>query len=254
MDNGRYILPGALTCNACYQITVTKSGYSDERTYSNAEVANPSKPHLTILQGQLTEVSFAIDELSTLNIATNSDRESGFTPLSSLTFQMRGSKTIGTDTNGLPVYKFDQALTTNASGTLTMDNLEWDNYQIFMQPNDPWDISGTNPLLPLLIDPNTTTDFTFALDTHTANSLLTTFVDPSGVQIASVSATLSDGGSYSETILSGESINPDFGQAFFGNLSEQNYNLIATISGYLDLNVSIPVSERAQEKIILTPN
>ncbi|MBU0570009.1 carboxypeptidase-like regulatory domain-containing protein, partial [Patescibacteria group bacterium] len=127
-DNGRVILPGAPICTDCYEITVTKSGYSSERTYSTAEVANPGNPHQTILEGDLTEISFAIDKVSVIDISSVNNRESDFTPFASVSFQMRGTKTLGTNTEGDPVYKFDQTLTTDVSGQLTLSDVEWGNY------------------------------------------------------------------------------------------------------------------------------
>src|SRR3990170_1906045 len=65
-NNGRITLPGSPTCVACYFISVTKPGFSIDRTYSITEIANPNKPHVSSIDGQISEVSFAIDRLSTL--------------------------------------------------------------------------------------------------------------------------------------------------------------------------------------------
>jgi type II secretory pathway pseudopilin PulG len=69
-DYGGLILPGAPTSTEAYQIIVTKSGYSTERTYGRDEITNPQKPHLSVYEGQLTEASFSIDELGSLLIET----------------------------------------------------------------------------------------------------------------------------------------------------------------------------------------
>lgn len=250
-DNGRVILPGAPPCASCYQLTVTKPGYSSERTYSTSEVANPTKPHQTIIEGQLTEISFSIDRVSTLNIATKKGREDNFDSLPNLNFRLRGEKTIGTDTDNNPVYKYDELLVTNSNGTLTLNNMEWDNYH-FIITGTAYDISGTNPLQPISILPNTTNSFSIALSPHTPNSLLISFVDPGSIPIASVSATLTDGG-FNQEKLSGTASDPDFGQVFFSSLSSQNYNLHATASGYLDYNSTIPVDGTTYENIVMTP-
>ena len=93
-QSGRVILPGAPICNSCYQITVTKEGYSSDRTYSTLEVANPLKPRVTVLEGQVSEVSFAIDRLSAINISTLTDRANGFINLPNVEMTLRGNKTI----------------------------------------------------------------------------------------------------------------------------------------------------------------
>lgn len=250
-DNGRLILPGAPPCTACYRITVTKNGFSTERTYSTSEVANPAKPHVTVLAGQLSEIAFSIDQTSTLVIRSTGNRAGGFAPTGPIAFTMRGAKTIGTTTSGTPVYKYDQTLSTNGSGDLTLSTLEWDNYQITMTGTNP-DISGNNPLTPLSIQPNTNLTYTFATDAHTTNSLLITFVTDSQTPIASVSATLNTT-PLPQTIESGESGNPDFGEAFFANLNAASYQLTATASGYIDYTGNISVSGRTQETVVLTP-
>jgi len=249
-DNGRLILPGAPPCTACYHITVGKTGYSTERTYAKTEVANPSKPHLTILSGKLTEVAFSIDRLSTLAIHSTDNRASGFLAKGPISFSMRGAKTIGTTTNGTPVYKYDQTLSTDSSGDLTLGTLEWDNYQITTSGTNP-DISGANPSSTLTIAPNTSTTFMMATDTHSTNSLLLTFVSNSQQQIASVSATLNTTPT-ARTVLSGQSTDPDFGQAFFSSLNATTYQLTASASGYINYTGNISVSGRTQQTIILT--
>src|SRR3990172_4926235 len=67
-SDGRVVRPGATPCIECYQITVTKEGHSTNRTYSTGEVANPLKPHVSVFQDNVTQVSFAIDRETTLNI------------------------------------------------------------------------------------------------------------------------------------------------------------------------------------------
>lgn len=251
-DNGRFIFSGIPACVACYEITATKTNFSSERTYSVAEVANPTKPHQTILEGELTEISFQIDLVSTLNIATLMDRENNFAPLPSINFQLRGEKTIGTDASALPVYKYDNNLATDTSGNLALTDIEWDNYHFILVDGSTYDISGSNPFLPINILPDTSNNLSVALTVSSINNLLLSFVDTSDVPIASASATLTNG-SYSETIIAGTDTDPDWAQTFFANLQNVTYTLQATVSGFLDYNASIPVSEDTTEKIILTP-
>lgn len=251
-SNGRVLLPGAPACVSCYQITVTKTGYSTDRTYSTSKVANPNKPDQTVIEGQLTEVSFAIDKVSTLNIASKTSRDDGFNTLPNTSFTIRGDKTIGTDTNAQPVYKYDQVATTDASGNLSLNDIEWDNYHISRDPASSYDISGTNPLQPLSIIPDTTVPMLISFAAHTNNSLLMSIIDNSSVPIASASATI-DSGSSQQTIQSGAVSDPDYGQVFFSNLSVQNYSLTATASGYLDYTGNVSVSGTTLEQVIMSP-
>lgn len=251
-DNGRIILPGAPICLSCYQIAVSKEGYSSDKTYSTTEITNPNKPHQTILEGQLTEISFAIDKVSTLAISSVKGREDNFAPLANISFHMRGDKTLGTDADAQPIYKYDESLSTDSGGQLPISNLEWDNYSITFPEGFGYDMSGTNPLLPLTILPDSTTDFSLALSPHTASSLWITFLDASQARVASVSATLSDEFGFEQTKFSGGEADPDFGQVFFASLSEQSYHLTATASGFIDFENDFAVSGTAQGLVILT--
>lgn len=59
----------ALAANT-YKVQISKEGYSPDRSYGSDEIATPEKPHPIVLEGELTEVSFSIDKVSTLNVAT----------------------------------------------------------------------------------------------------------------------------------------------------------------------------------------
>lgn len=252
-DNGRVILPGAPTCKkACYSISVSKSGYSSERTYSTTEVDNPAKPYLSVLQGQISEASFSIDKIGSLNIHSHKDRESNFEVLPNTTFTIHGEKIIGTDSDDNPVYKYQNTFATDSVGEKILNNMEWDNYTISIIPT-VGDISGLNPppAIPLL--PNTNLDVSFAVSSDSTNSVLLSFVNPSGIQVASVSARLYDNSGFEATATSGAQGNPDFGQAFFSNLVRQIYQLEATVSGYMKYTGTIDSYGYKQQEVILNP-
>lgn len=69
-NNGLLLLAGAPTSTDGYNITVSKAGFSQERTYDSSEIADPAKPPASVFQGQITEISFAIDKLSSFSITT----------------------------------------------------------------------------------------------------------------------------------------------------------------------------------------
>jgi hypothetical protein len=133
-SNGRVVRPGATACVDCYEIGVTKSGYSTDRTYSTAEVANPLKPHATVIEGEVTALTLTIDQTSTLQVLTTGRRENNYPPFSGIQFQLRGSKLIGYDASDQPVYKYDQPISSGPGGVVTVSNLEWDTYEVFI-PN-----------------------------------------------------------------------------------------------------------------------
>jgi hypothetical protein len=55
---------------AAYKVVVSKTGYSQDQTFSIEEVANPEKPNPIVLEGELTEISFSIDKVSSFSIDT----------------------------------------------------------------------------------------------------------------------------------------------------------------------------------------
>lgn len=76
-DNGQVILPGAEASVEGYEVVVTKSGYSTDQTYAvdPVNLPTPIKPPLTVVGGTVTDSSFAIDELSTMNVFAFADTE-----------------------------------------------------------------------------------------------------------------------------------------------------------------------------------
>lgn len=77
---GTLIFPGAPPAQNAYSISATKAGYSTDKTCSidaaglacTASEGNPvpTKPHASVIAGELTEISFGIDLVSTLIIKT----------------------------------------------------------------------------------------------------------------------------------------------------------------------------------------
>lgn len=250
-DNGRVVLPGAPICNSCYEITVTKSGYSTDKTYGTASVANPVRPHATILEAQLTEVSFAIDQFASLTINTYGSRDNNFPPLGGQVVRVYGDKIIGTDSLDNNIYKFDQEIVTDTGGGLSIDELEWDNYHFEIPEDSTYNISGTNIPIPLLVAPNQDVSLLMALEPESDNNLLVTFTDVGDTPIASVSAQLKLGPVFTASESSGISGDPDFGQIFFDTLNSATYVLEATAGGFVDFSGNINVSGATLETIIL---
>jgi type II secretory pathway pseudopilin PulG len=250
---GRVLLPGSPISIAGYRIIVTKSGYSTDRTYGEEEVANPTKPHQTVLEGEVTEVSFAIDKVSTLAVASYGSRETSFPTLPNVSFRLRGEKIIGTDTQENFVYKYDQNLTTDGEGSVNLENMEFDNYIIEITDTG-YDLAGSNPVLPISLLPDTSVSISLSLASDSQNSLLVFVEDDMGQPVSSASAQLINSGfGYDETILTGDPQNPDFGHAFFPSLSPLQYNLTINLTGYEEATASIQIDEDVFTKIILNP-
>ncbi len=156
-----------------YDVRVTKDGYSTERTYApNSTVVNPVKPHGTVALQAVTQMSFAIDRVSALNVSSVTPL---CTPVGNIDFTLTGSKLIGTLPDQL---KYSQSLATNGAGLLTLPNLEWDSYQTTLT-DAAYDLAGTVPLLPLGLSPNASQNFQLIVTPKDPRSVLVTVKDAS---------------------------------------------------------------------------
>ena len=181
--NGDLQIIDIATSTESYNITVTKNGYTSDYTVA-ASVSNPNpvKPPATVISQTVTNISFSIDKISTVELSTISAL---CNPISSIVFNVAGSKIIGTNPS---LYKYNHNITTNGSGAYTLSNLEWDTYT-FNMSNGTYDVAGTIPTLPLFLFPNTTQNLSIILKTHTTNSLLVTVKD-NGTKLPLTSATI----------------------------------------------------------------
>ena len=195
--NGMLQLVDIATSSAKYEVTVTKPGYSTDKTYQPGVPGNPNptKPHATVANQQVTQISFAIDRTSVLNLATNDQM---CVPVASVDYIQTGSKLIGTDPD---VFKYLATHVTDANGYKTIDNLEWDTYA-FQNIDPAFDISGMSPLSPLTIDPFTSKVITWVMEPKNPSALLVTVQDQNGQFINDASVQLTKTG-FDQTKMSG---------------------------------------------------
>lgn len=251
-SNGNVVLPGAPACLTCYQISVTKPSYSTDRTYSQTEVANPLQPHASVLEAQVTQVSFAIDSMSSLIIKSYGSEISGFPPVSNVFFTLKGNKIIGYDTIDEPVYKYSYS-TNTGGGTVTISGLEWDTYTIDFT-NSAHLLAGSNPLVPISLLPGVNTSIIMSVVPKSNTSFLVAAKSTAGDLLASVSAQLTHLPDYDTTLTTGATGAANFGQAFFGGLSPLTYDLKLTLPGFQDATVAYNLTGINQEVITLIPN
>lgn len=199
--NGNWIEVGLPGSANSYHITATKTGYSTDQTYP-VSVANPSpiKADSTILVGQVTQVSFSIDALSSLYILTLNQT---CLPLSNINIGIKGSKIIGIPS----VLKFDNAYTSNSEGRVSLENIEWDVYTPGIGEVN-YMIYGSFPIQQVNLMPGTEQNFRLILGPATQNSLLVTVKDAStGNAVEGATVNLkSNSLSYDQTKISGGSI------------------------------------------------
>jgi len=399
-DQGRLFVPGAPACNDCYKITTTKNGYNSERTYAIGEIirgqtmAKSNKPLLSIIEGQLSEISFSIDQLASKIVQTvryveeknwsdSFDNETkiseksqvtvdsslsevrleeqdgqyqssgyfisttitpsglvewgrlnwneeipistdiryqilyyngtdwvlipdedltvdgvvnseGFPdspidlsqldefkyksvrlkanfstddpsqtprlfdwqitwfssdtsiPIPNLIFIMQGAKVLGLDSEDQPIYKYQQTLSTDASGQLTIPNLEWDSYRISVNPSSGYDIANSFPPQPINLNPGANQTTTIKLAIHQPDTLLLTIKNSAEQPLTGVNARLYRTG-YDKTKLTSDS-----GQAFYSPLSQATYNLEVKMAGYSDWSSQVDVSGQTEQQVIMT--
>ncbi len=176
-----------------YHIVVTKAGYSSDQTYPiSVGNPNPTKPDATIVNGTVTQVSFAIDALSNLTVKT---LDTNCAAISGIGVNIRGAKIIGTSPT---VYKFNNSYTSNASGLIALNNIEWDTYTPTLTSGQSYIIYGTSPIQTITVPPGTSLTYTMILGPQdpTKSSLLVIVKDAStGLALEGANVHLQKGGS-----------------------------------------------------------
>ncbi len=172
--------------NFAYEINVSKTGYSSAQTYLIDPNTNPNPlpPHATVAVGQVTQISFVIDQVSQFDVKSMTNLCSA---IPSLTANLKGAKMIGTSPT---VLKYDQNFTTNSSGEKTIANLEWDSYTV-TPSSASYDLAGTMPLLPITLPPGATQNISLVMAVKNPKALLVIVKDGvTGLPLASANVTL----------------------------------------------------------------
>ncbi|MEI6057396.1 MAG: hypothetical protein WCQ60_00300 [bacterium] len=201
-ENGLLEIVDAATGTSAYNITVTKTGYSTDKTYPTS-VANPTpaNPDATVLLQQVTPISFSIDQLSTLNISSVTSMCS---PIPNIGFTLRGGKVIGRDAGGNNILKYSATTTTDSGGNKVLSSMEWDSYTFGLNALS-YDLAGLNVLNPVALNPNTVQSMLLIVAPKNPRSLLVTVKDSSTLlPLSSATVTLSNGSGYSSTQTTGQ--------------------------------------------------
>jgi len=228
-----------------YRIIVTKAGYSTDQTYPRS-VANPtpSKPDATILIQQVTQLSFAIDTLGSLDITSVTPT---CTAVPSFDFTLKGSKVL--NASGVEVPKYSQTLVTNGSGILSIPSMEWDTYTV--TPTDAgYDLAGLNPLNPVTINPGAAQQLQLILIPEDSQSLLVTVRD-NVTQLPLSNATVTISGGFADVQVTGKGFmsqtdwSGGAGQADFGDntryAGDDSFVDVTTVAGEIRLTEAFGV-------------
>jgi hypothetical protein len=150
-----------------YEITVSKIGYSQDKTYPIGAAGNPNPitPHATVAVQQVTQVSFVIDDTSTLNVSSITQT---CAPVGNVSFSLKGNKLIGTSPD---VYKYQNNSNTTTSGERTINGLEWDTYDLTLD-DSVRDLAGAISPIPFSLAPGSVQDVKVIVATKNPNSIL----------------------------------------------------------------------------------
>lgn len=199
---GMLQLVDTATSSAGYHITATKSGYSSDQTYPYGSPVNPVKPDATVATQQLTNASLAIDRTADLTVRARTDR---CTAVPGLSFSMTGAKLIGTDPDTV---KYSQVHATDAQGTVSLADLEWDSYAFTPQAG-PFDLAGAPASLSLIVDPAGSYRMTWLAASGSLNGLNVLVTVNGGSPVDGAEVRLTGPGGYDRTLFTGRS---DLGQ------------------------------------------
>lgn len=170
-----------------YRIVTTKSGFTTDRTYpSSAGNPNPINPDATVLLQQLTQVSFIIDRVSTINVRSK-DLQCAAVP--DVPFSIAGAKLIGTNPD---VLKFSGNYTTDTSGEKILNDMEWDTFTFTV--GGSFNLIGLNPISPFNVLPNATQNVDIIIGSGAPNNLLVSVRDSAtSLPLSEVNLTLNQG-------------------------------------------------------------
>ncbi len=227
-ESGDVVLPGLAVSSGTYELSVSKDGYTSAQTYDATAdfIPDVDHSHLTAIAGAVTNKTFSIDLASSLVIRTVDDTGAS---LGNIPYALAGTKTIGSDGVGEPVYVLKAEDTTDGSGTFSYEDVVWDTYSFSIDGNATgYDIQETDAVLPLVVSPGNDITLTATLVPHQPFSLHITVIDADNNPIpdASVHATREGYDQILETSA--------YGQVFFDDLAGVGgeYTIDITADGY----------------------
>ena len=166
----------------------------------------------------------------------------------SIDFRLHGEKTIGTDSAGLPIYKYDANLTSDADGNYSIDNIEADSYDIIIdEVTTGYVVTGYSEQLPYSVLPASTQTITMDLADYEPYTALITVTDATHTIISDATVRLyTDDLSYDTTQVSYQ-----YGQVFFAALDAQTYTIEISGTGYDTFSSFIEVDGNENQTVTL---
>ena len=164
-------------------------------------------------------------------------------PVGNVDFVLQGSKTIGTDAGGGPLYKYDQTHQTSATGIWQGSSMEWDQYNLQVTSHT---VGEACPALPLVLDPDTVYEQTLTVSPTTTHALRLYVGNPIGNSVEHAEVHVA-GGSTDETRASGPC-----GYVYVPGLASDTYTVSVEAVGFAATSTSISVSGITDASIVLS--
>lgn len=249
--DGRVLLPGAPACSDCYRINISKTNFSSERTYALSEIANPLKPDVTVLEAQISSITFSIDRTANLSVTTRGSRASNFPPFAGIQFVLRGSKLLGSNEFDEPIYKYEQSHASGPGGVLTISGLEADTYEVWIPTGATIDFAGSSPVSPFALFPGINRDLTIVTQAATSNNLLVVVQDTNDQPVGSATVQIQSSLGSIATGSAGLLGAYDNGQVLFPSLSLGSFFVKVNQTGYLEATASASVAGDSKIYVLL---
>jgi hypothetical protein len=163
-------------------------------------------------------------------------------PIDAVSFTLESTKIIG----NTPVFKYQDTHVTDSSGEVTVTDLEWGAYKVFIQGGS-YDIREACPALPFTLQPDTTDTLTLTLVPSAVRSIRVSVVDTGGVPVIGADVEISRSGFTDQEDTS------SCGQSFFnsGLADADDYVVDVSASGFVSQSVTA-IGIHGDESIIVT--
>lgn len=249
--SGNLLLPG--TPAQSYRITLSKAGYESIRTYPAppSSAFMPTNTDLIVIESEMNNKTFIIDqaanlEINAVNVADNSGIEN-------MEFSFAGGKLIGTFPD---TYSLNETNNTNSSGQIIKSNISPGLYSflnISTLGNDDFQYIGADTTFPVEIAHGQSKAVHFLFADKSIDSLFVNVLDPTGTMPISGAEVHLVGQGVDQTLITGIA-----GTAYFPPiadppiiLSEGNYDLTITASGYSSHQEQVNINELVTKTINL---
>lgn len=233
------------------QIPGNSSGLTASPVNLNA-VSTSIYSSLTIHAMLATSNPFETPVINSVSVAMDTGPRS----LPNISIVMTGAKTIGSTGGGALVYKYqNSSINSGASGSVTIDDIEWDSYTIALNATSTYAIASACGPQPEALAPGSMQTTRLYLAAATANSLLVDVKDGSGMLIPNASVRLHRASPAYDTNISSD----DCGQSFFSGLASgtglSSYTLEVAAGGYEShTSTDVNVSGQSRVSVILNAN